>query len=262
MIDINFKKKYGQNFLSDENLLKAIVKDADVKGKDVLEIGAGSGALTKFLSLEANKVISFEIDKELEDILNSQKLKNTTFLFEDALKEPTNKIDDLFESNFHLVANLPYYITTPLIFKFLEESQKISSLTIMVQKEVAERIVACPNSKDYGILTVMVAFYGSAKITRIVKRNMFTPMPNVDSAVVHISIDRNKYKDISPTSFSRFIKACFSMRRKTLANNLSSFYRLPKSALDVISEYKNKRSEDLTIDEFLHIYKQLYDLIK
>lgn len=253
----NHKKKYGQNFLSDKNLLKAIVNDASIEKEDVvLEIGAGLGALTVELSKVAKKVYSFEIDTDLKDELLSLNLENVEFNFQDFMKIDLHDFEKSLPK-FKVVANLPYYITTPIIFKLLEESENISSLTIMVQKEVAERIVADEKSKDYGILSVMIAFYGNAKITRLVGRQMFTPPPNVDSAVVNIQIDREKFNDIDKEKFAKIVKASFSMRRKTLFNNLSSIY--PKSDLKKLfdEDFLKRRAETLSIEEFVYIYKNL-----
>lgn len=247
----NFKKKYGQNFLTDKNLLNAIVKDAKIDKDDfVIEIGAGAGALTSVLSNHAKKVVAFEIDNELEGTLNSLNLKNVTFRFEDFMKVDLKEFDEPFK----VVANLPYYITTPIIFKLLEESDKLLSLTIMVQKEVAERMVADTNG-DYGVLSVMLAFYGEAKITRIVKRNMFYPEPNVDSAVVTIKIEK-KYA-VDKQAFYKFVKTAFSMRRKTLFNNLALAFSKEKLKQTFDEEFLKRRAESLTIDEFVEAYKKI-----
>ena len=244
----NFKKKYGQNFLTDKNLLNAIVRDAGIKKDDfVVEIGAGAGALTEVLSQNAREVLAFEIDEELRGTLLSLQLKNVNFRFEDFMKVDLSELNEPFK----VVANLPYYITTPIIFKLLEETDKLLSLTIMVQKEVAERMVAKP-SGDYGLLSVMLAFYGEAKITRIVKRNMFQPEPNVDSAVVTLEIQ--KKFDVDKKKFYNFVKTAFSMRRKTLLNNLSTLY--DKETLKRVfgEEFLKRRAETLTIEEFVEAY--------
>lgn len=257
MTNFNFKKKYGQNFLTDKNLLNAIATDADIKESDtVLEIGAGAGALTKVLSERAKKVIAYEIDKDLKEILTKLYLTNVTFVFEDFLDADIGE----FEKNlkeYKVVANLPYYITTPIIFKFLEESEKVISLTIMVQKEVAERIVAKEGGKTYGLLTVMINFYGSAKINRIVNRQMFYPEPNVDSAVITIKIDRDKFCDINSKNFLKFIKTCFSMRRKTLLNNLSEIYSKELLKGTFNTEFLSRRAETLSLDEFIDAFRKL-----
>lgn len=251
----NFKKKFGQNFLSDKNLLSAIVTDAGITQDDVvLEIGAGAGALTKELSTRAKKVVSYEIDLDLKETLENLNLENVQFVFADFMKEDMKKVEKNL-SSFKVVANLPYYITTPIIFKLLEESEALTSLTIMVQKEVAERIVAKAGGKDYGILTVMIAFYGEAKITRIVKRDMFYPAPNVDSAVVRI--DKKTGFDVDKDRFSKFVKASFSMRRKTLLNNLSTLYSKEKLKQTFGDDFLKKRAESLTVEEFVEAFKKL-----
>lgn len=261
MIEHNFKKKFGQNFLTDTNLLSAIVSDAGITKEDqVLEIGAGAGALTTELAKRAKKVVSFEIDTDLISHLNSLGLANTEFVFEDALKKDIKEIEGYFDDNYKLVANLPYYITTPLIFKFLENSTKLTSLTIMVQKEVAERIVANCGGKDYGILTVMINFFGFAKITRIVNRKLFYPEPNVDSALVRIDLQKNKFPNVDRQKFSSLIKGAFSMRRKTLLNNLSSALSISKENLQKSLPHfdLSKRAETLNIDDFIQLYDVIY----
>ena len=260
MIEHEFKKKFGQNFISDKNLLEAIVSDAQVEeNDDVLEIGAGAGTLTTAISQKARKVVSYEIDNDLKNHLEGLNLKNTTFVFKDIMKEDLKDIESAFEGEYKMIANLPYYITTPIIFKFLNGSKKIKSLTIMVQKEVAERIVAPKGGKDYGVLSVMIAFFGQAKITRIVKRNMFYPVPNVDSAIVSIEIDRNKFSGVDSAKFYGLVGGCFAMRRKTLRNNLSKFLSADKAKLSLVPEnLLSLRPETLSIEDFATLYHLIY----
>ncbi len=260
MLNHNFKKKYGQNFISDLNLINAIVQDAKVtKLDDVLEIGAGGGSLTQILSQNAKKVISYEIDNDLKDHLLSLNLNNTTFKFEDIMKVSIDEIEKDFINNYKVVANLPYYITTPLIFKFLTNSKKITSLTIMVQKEVAERIIAQCGDKDYGVLSIMIQFYGNAKITRLVSRKMFFPQPSVDSAVVNIDI-KNNFSNIDSQKFYRFIQGCFSMRRKTLKNNLLHNFNINIHELEGLlgANVLSNRAENLSLENFIEIYNIFY----
>ena len=261
MINHNFKKKFGQNFITDKNLLSAIVDDAEIdKSDEVLEIGAGAGTLTKEISNRAKKVISYEIDKDLESYLLGLKLNNVNFIFIDIMKENLLEIENYFEDGYKIIANLPYYITTPIIFKFLKNSKKLKSLTIMVQKEVAERIVATKGEKDYGILTIMINFYGNAKITRNVNRKMFYPEPNVDSAVVRIDIDREKYKNIDDDKFYSFVQSCFSMRRKTLKNNLEHSNLKLKMKIDNLPQsILSLRAENLSFDDFVNIYLKIFE---
>lgn len=257
MKDFVFKKKFGQNFISDRNLLCAIADDAKIdKQTNVLEIGAGAGSLTAVLDEKAKKIVSFEIDKDLQEHLLSLGLKNTNFVFGDFMDADIKEVEKMFDGKYKVVANLPYYITTPIIFKFLESSTKLESLTIMVQKEVAERVCSSVGGKEYGILTVMTNFYGSPKITRIVKRQMFFPVPNVDSAILNIEIERDKFPDVDAVKFSKFVKACFAMRRKTLLNNLGTMYN--KEKLKEIFDEKtlSRRAESFSLEEFVSLFKK------
>lgn len=263
MKDFVFKKKFGQNFLSDKNLLIAIADDAQIaSNSNVLEIGAGAGSLTSVLDEKAKKVISFEIDRDLKEHLLSLNLKNTEFVFDDFMNADLKEIEKKFNGNYKVVANLPYYITTPIIFKFLENAQMLESLTIMVQKEVAQRVCSDVGGKEYGILTVMTNFYGTPKITRVVKRQMFHPQPNVDSAILQIEIEKNKFSDVDKEKFSKFVKACFSMRRKTLLNNLGSIY--DKQKLKKIFDEKtlSRRAESFSLEEFVENFKKCKELTK
>lgn len=257
MNDFVFKKKFGQNFISDKNLLNAIASDADISDNDeILEIGAGAGSLTQVLSEKAKKVVSFEIDKTLTENLLALDLKNVEFVFGDFMEANLSEIEQKFEKKYKVVANLPYYITTPIIFRFFEEASKLDSLTIMVQKEVAERVCAKVGGKDYGILTVMTNFYGNPKITRIINRKMFYPVPNVDSALLNIKLV-DKYPKVDKNAFLKFIKACFSMRRKTLLNNLSSLYTKDKLKSILGEQILQKRAEQFSLDEFVEIFEKL-----
>lgn len=252
MIEHQFKKKFGQNFITDKNLLNAIANDAQIENCQVLEIGAGAGTLTQVLNDRAEFVHSYEIDLDLKEHLLSLKLNKTKFFFEDIMKLPLEKIESDF-SHYKLVANLPYYITSPLIFKFIK-SHKLDSMTIMVQKEVAQRLCAKENGKDYGLLSIMTAFYGEAKITRIVGKDNFYPKPKVDSAVVNIKIDR-KYRDVDEDKFYDLVQNLFSMRRKTIRNNLAKNYKFLIAKLD--EDLLSKRSEQLSLAQIIDIYKKM-----
>ena len=252
MIEHQFKKKFGQNFITDKNLLNAIANDAQIENCQVLEIGAGAGTLTQVLNDRAEFVHSYEIDLDLKEHLLSLKLNKTKFFFEDIMKLSLEKIESDF-SYYKLVANLPYYITSPLIFKFIK-SHKLDSMTIMVQKEVAQRICAKESSKDYGLLSIMTAFYGESKITRIVGKDNFYPKPKVDSAVVNIKIDR-KYRYVDEDKFYDLVQNLFSMRRKTIRNNLAKNYKSLIAKLD--EDLLSKRSEQLSLAQIIDIYKKL-----
>jgi len=261
--NFKFNKKFGQNFIFDKNLLNAIINDSGItKDDDVLEIGPGAGTLTRVIAEKAKKVVSYEIDTSLQEHLLGLNLKNTKFVFGDVMNFSIEEIEKDFKGEYKLIANLPYYITTPIIFKFLNNSKKIKSLTIMVQKEVAERIVAKVGGKDYGVLSIMCQFYGEAKINRIVSRKMFFPQPNVDSAVVTINIDREKFKEVDYSKFYNFIKCVFSMRRKTLRNNLAQG-GFSKEQISLLSEeILSKRSENFDITQLLEIYLQIFNIFK
>ena len=260
---INYKKQFGQNFIYDTNLLKAIVSDAEVDNKDeVLEIGVGVGSLTKQICLKASKVVSYEIDTSLEPYIkdNLNDISNHTLIFKDIMEEDNENIKKHFKGDFKIVANLPYYITTPIIFKFLEGNFNLISLTIMVQKEVGERIVSKENSKDYGILSVMLQSYANCKVTRNINRKMFTPSPNVDSCLVKIDIDNNKFNIQNKEKYRDFIKNCFSMRRKTLANNLKG--KVDKdlliNALNTLNLKENVRTEQISVENLVNLFNLLY----
>ena len=257
MKEFQTKKKFGQNFLKDKNHLQAICVDAGVCATDeVLEIGAGLGALSECLAECARKVVSYEIDEDLIEILQSKSQENLNFRFKDVLSVPLDEVEKDFEGEYKIVANIPYYITTPIIFNFLGKSKKVKSMTLMVQKEVAERIVAKVGGKEYGVLSVCCALYGEAKIKRIVGRNMFHPAPNVDSAIVHIELSG---ADVD-LGLIEFIKHAFSMRRKTILNNLSSAYGISKKELqEKLKEFDlSRRAETFSVEE----YKMLYSIFK
>ena len=264
MEDFNFKKKFGQNFLSDVNLLRAIVRDAEISENDnVLEIGAGAGALTVELAKSTNGcVVAIEIDKTLQPIL-SEKLagfKNVEVVFCDVLKIAPSDIAAKFDNKpFKVVANLPYYISTPIIFYLIENNLPIESITIMLQQELADRIVARPNTKDYGALSVILGLYGTVLKTRDVPRTMFTPRPNVDSSVITIKINSSVRNDIR--EISKVVKGCFALRRKTLANNLMSAFSLSRDeANEVLTSCDispTARAETLEKEDFIKLKNAL-----
>lgn len=262
--NFKFNKKFGQNFIFDNNLLCAIVSDSEIKKQDeVLEIGPGAGTLTKIIAQNCRKLVSYEIDENLKDILkeNLKGVNNVNVIFKDALKTDLSEIENNFTGNYSIIANLPYYITTPLIFKFIY-SDKVDSITIMIQKEVAERLVAKKDSKDYGIITVILDFFGNVKKTRDVNRQMFTPVPNVDSCVVRIEKVKNKYS-CNCENFVKVVRGAFSMRRKTLVNNLSSSLNLTKTMCNEILTkcgFKlDARAEQLSTQDFVLLTNAIFD---
>jgi len=257
-----FNKRFGQNFISDKNLLSAIVADAGITGSDtVVEVGAGAGALTLELARVANKVVSYEIDTALTDVLNDRLdgIQNAELVFADVMKESADEILARTGGVFKVVANLPYYITTPIIFKFLD--LPVQSITVLVQKEVAYRMCASAGTAEYGVLTVGIAVFGTAKITRQVKRQMFYPVPDVDSALVTIVPD-NRLDKSTRSELKELARLAFAMRRKTLYNNLKGKYGAERAARAIESAGlpADVRGEMLTLDNFIELNKQLKKL--
>ena len=259
-----FNKALGQNFISDTNLLKGIVGDSGVTEEDVVvEIGTGAGTLTRQIASVAKKVYSFEVDKNLEPVhaLSLKGVDNVEVIFRDILKMKDGEIREIIGTgDFKVVANLPYYITTPLIMRFLESDLPVKSLTIMVQEEVGLRLVAKPNTADYSAITLAVLLRGQASITRKVGRNMFYPAPNVDSAVVRIDIDRNKLEGENKPLIHKIVRSAFAMRRKTLVNNLNASFgiskqeaieRLNRAGLD-----EKVRGEALSLEDYIRLSKE------
>ena len=266
--NFEFKKKFGQNFISDGNLLQAICDDAELTEQDeVLEIGVGAGTLTKAIATNAKKVVGYEIDNTLKDVLliSLQDINNVEIVFEDFLKAEECQIAKKFSRKFKVVANLPYYVTTDIIFKLIQGNFDISSITIMVQKEVAERLVAKCGTKDYGSITVQLESCSDVKITRIVDRMMFNPVPNVDSAIVNIKINRNKFDIKNQQLHTRVIKAGFSMRRKTLANCLKSNFCLTTTQIDSLFHklgyLSTIRGEMLSAKEYVNLSNALSEIL-
>lgn len=245
----------GQNFLTDTNLLAAIVQDAGVLSTDtVIEVGAGQGALTRPLAKTNAEVFSFEIDNRLTQYLSpiEAQYPNLHIIYGDFMKHDISLIT---KNRYKAVANLPYYITTPVLFKFLDDPNCIS-VTVMVQKEVAERIAAKPGGKDYGVLSVSAQLAGNPKITRIVGRQMFTPPPNVDSAVVKIEIINTNV----PSKVKNVAKAAFAMRRKTLINCLASAGYDKETVLKSIAELgypPDVRGERLSPQDFIKLSQSI-----
>ena len=241
--DANFKfnKGYGQNFIFDTNFLNSIVENIATKDDEVLEIGAGAGTLTSIIADHAKKVISYEIDKNLEPILQKslENHTNAKVIFGDIMKFSMEEIESNFDKDYIMIANLPYYITTPIIFKFLENSTKLKSMAIMVQLEVAERLVAKPGTKEYGAITPAIDYRANAKIIKKVGRQMFTPAPNVDSAIVKIDFVPNKYEIANTHVLDETIKSVFAMRRKTIANNLKTSFHLSQEEIEKICKATN-----------------------
>ena len=226
----HFKKQFGQNFISDTNLLESIVTASGIdENTTVVEIGCGAGTLTRALAEKAKKVYAFDVDTALQPVLAETLagLDNVEVIFRDFTKVNLPQLDEEI-GEFTVVANLPYYITTPLITKLLEESEMVQGISIMVQEEVAERFCAKENTAEYGSITAAIALKGEAKIVKRVSRNLFYPRPNVDSAVVKITFDRGRVAVKSEKAYRQTVKCAFLNRRKTLENNLVNFFKLTR----------------------------------
>lgn len=256
-----FNKQFGQNFLTDTNLLDNIVKDSGAKNSTVLEIGAGAGTLTRQLSKVATNVIAFEIDRNLEKILNVTlaDCNNVKVVIGDVMRYKMADVESLCGNDYKVVANIPYYITTPLLMNFIEQATRVTSLTLTIQKEVAERLCAQPCTKDYGAITVAVQAYSDVTITRILDRTLFYPVPNVDSAVVRIDINRNKYDIPNRKLFRDVVRTAFQMRRKTLVNNLMNGFKFDRLTSEkLVAELgfnPTCRGEELSVENFVTLYK-------
>lgn len=234
----SFKKQFGQNFLTDPNLLDAIVRDAGVdENTVVLEIGAGAGALTRALSAAAKKVVALEIDKTLRPVLAEtlSGCENVEVIFRDFLREDLPALEREL-GRYRVVANLPYYVTTPVLMRFLEEAERCDGVTVMVQEEVAARFCAEAGTAEYGAVTAAIALRGEAHILRKVPRTMFLPRPNVDSAVVRIDFSDGRIPVKSRAAYRAAVRCAFLSRRKTLENNLVNAFRIPREqAKDILS---------------------------
>lgn len=267
--NFNFQKKYGQNFLVDTHVLEKIMDAAQITKEDcVVEIGPGIGTMTQYLAERAGEVVAVEIDKNLIPILEDtlSEYENVTIINDDILKVDLNRIVE--EKNqgkpVKVVANLPYYITTPIIMGLFENHVPLKSITIMVQKEVADRMQVGPGTKDYGALSLAVQYYAKSEIVAIVPPNCFIPRPNVGSAVIRLTRYEETPVKVKDEKFMfSLIRASFNQRRKTLANGLSNAQNLYLSrekvaeALEKMGLSATIRGEALTLEQFA----QLSDLL-
>lgn len=260
----SFKKAYGQNFLTDTNLLDEIVEKAGVTENDtVLEIGCGAGALTYALSKKAKRVVGYEIDQKLKPVLQETvgDCKNVEIVFGDIMKQKLTDVENKLGGEYIMVANLPYYITTPIIMQFLENAKKIKAMVIMVQEEVAYRLAAKAGSSDYGAITVGINLRGSAQVVLRVPREKFTPSPNVDSAVTKIVIEGGKFNGVDLTKVRDAVRCGFSSRRKMFVNNIMNTYKIPRSEAEncLISAglETTVRGESLSAQDYVNLSKFL-----
>lgn len=269
------KKSLGQNFLIEPNILTKIIDAVQIdKATNVIEIGPGIGALTERIAREANHVLAFEIDGRLIPILEDtlSPYSNVTVIHEDILKVPLKEtieqIFDVVEKKLLVVANLPYYITTPIIMNLLESRLPIDGFAMMMQKEVAQRMTAQPNTKAYGSLTIAIQYWCEAKIGFIVPRSVFNPMPNVDSAVLLLNRRNEPLVDVVDEEFFfDLVRNSFVQRRKTLWNNLLTAYgrtdeikNTIEKGLEMAQIDSKRRAESLTIQEFSKLANVLHVL--
>lgn len=266
-----FKKSLGQNFIIDANVLENIIERAGIdQNSGVIEIGPGIGALTEQLGRHANKVLAFEIDQRLLPILKDTlgEYNNITLIHQDILEA---NLREAIKENFandqevHIVANLPYYITTPILTKLLEEKLPVESITVMIQKEVAARMAAKPSTKSYGSLTIAIQYYTTAEVVLDVPKSVFMPQPNVDSAVLKLTLREEAPVFVENEAyFFSMVQACFSQRRKTLRNNLTNYLseEYDKETISVMLDNIGidgmRRGESLTMEEFALLANSFY----
>ncbi len=258
-------KRFGQNFITDVTVLEDIVKASHVtKEENVLEIGPGIGTLTEYLAKAAGRVYAVEVDKKLIPILNEtlKGLNNVEIINEDIMKTDIPSL--MKDTPFRIIANLPYYITTPIIMSLLESHISCRSITVMVQKEVGERMTASPGNKNYGALTLAVGYYSRASIVREVPARYFIPVPKVDSVIVHMDIwDKPGVEVSNETLMFSVIRGAFNQRRKTLVNALSGYagLNIPKERIaEAVADLGFKpavRGEELSLEQFAQLTDRL-----
>lgn len=256
--NFKFKKKFGQNFLLDDNVLNNIVNSANIDKKTlVIEIGCGAGALTRKILEHTDMVVGYEIDETLTPILST--IEKAKILFKDFLK--ANVKADINEYNYdklYVVANLPYYITTPIINKIITDNLEVDKIVVMVQKEVGDRFLAKPNTKEYNSLSIFINYYYDVKKMFLVSKNVFMPKPNVDSVVISLSKKDKKINILDENLFFKLIKDSFVQKRKTLKNNLKNYnFDLINQVLKEHNYSDDVRAEALPIEIFAEISNKL-----
>jgi 16S rRNA (adenine1518-N6/adenine1519-N6)-dimethyltransferase len=254
------KKSLGQNFLRDENILRKIVESLNLRNGDVvLEIGPGQGALTKHLAGEPVKLIGVELDTRAVELLRQTLGDGMDLIQADVLDVKLEDISAEHEKKIRVVGNIPYYLTSKILFWVLDASSVVSDATLMVQLDVARRLVAAPNSKEYGVLSVLTQFFSVCEILFKVSRNCFYPRPEVDSAVVRLRI-REELPPCNEKFFRAVVRGTFGKRRKTLKNGLRSM-GFSDSELGRVSFDLTKRPEELGVEEFLNLTKSLSEAL-
>lgn len=258
-MEIKAKKSLGQNFLQDENILKNIANSITTKTNDlIIEIGPGKGALTKYLKEKNSFLICYEIDERMKEILKKLEDNKTKIIFNDFLQaDIINDSQEFAYENIYIIANIPYYITTPIIKKVIKQ-EKLKSMTLLIQKEVAERLSAKPGSKSYGSLTVYLNYYFNINYLFNVSKYAFNPIPKVESAVVNFERIKNKISVKNEELFFKLINDSFKMKRKTLKNNLKEYnWTKIKAILEKRNLNESVRAEELSIEIFVEIANAL-----
>ena len=258
----DFKKKYGQNFIIDENIINKIINSSDIDENTlVIEVGPGAGSLTEKLVEKAGFVLCYEIDETLKPILENtlNDAKNAKVIFEDFLKADVKKTLKEFKyEKVYVVSNLPYYITTPIIMKLIDDQINPQKIIIMVQKEVGNRFKALPNTKDYSSLSIFLNYYFDVSKIMDVSRNVFLPKPNVDSIVIEMKEKKCKYNVKNEEIFFKIVRDSFKQKRKTIKNNLKE-YDLDKIE-EVLKKYGfslDSRAEQIPTEVFIEIVNML-----
>ncbi len=260
--NFKFKKKYGQNFIIDENIINKIVENSNIdKNTLVIEIGPGAGSLTKKLAQNAKQVLCYEIDETLKIVLNDlvMEFNNIDIFYQDFLK--SNILADLKQYQYeklYIVANLPYYITTPIIMKVIEDNIPVDKIVVMVQKEVGDRFKATPGTKDYNSLSIFLNYYFDISKLMDVSRNVFLPKPNVDSIVVEFKKNKKNYNIKNEKLFFQLIHDSFQQKRKTIKNNLNKYdLKIVENVLKKYNFDLNSRAEQIPIYVFADISNEI-----
>lgn len=251
----NYKKKFGQNFLNDDKIIFKIANEIKSNGDDlIIEIGPGMGSLTKELAKKESYLLCYEIDEDLKLYLDKINKSNFTIIYGDFLKRDIlDDIKDINYNNLYVVGNLPYYITSPIILKLIDNNINFKSAVFMVQDEVADRFASFPGNREYGSISVLLNYYFDVKKLFIVNRNKFYPVPNVDSAVIRLD-KKEKLLDVDTNKFKKLVKDSFQFKRKNLRNNLKNYdlekinFILQSHGYDL-----NNRAEDLYYEVFVDI---------
>lgn len=271
----SFKKSLGQNFIVDVNILENMIKKSGITDQSgVIEIGPGIGALTEQLAIHARKVVAYEIDQRLLPILTEtlSDYRNIKIIHEDILEANVHEtvathLKDI--NDIHIIANLPYYITTPILLKLLSDRLPVSNVTIMIQKEVAERMAASPSSKSYGSLSLAVQYYTTTSIVMDVPKSVFMPQPNVVSSVLKLTIREKPPVFVHDESyFFSVVRACFAHRRKTIRNNLITYFKNKFDQIKISEILTDigidgiRRGESLHMSEFAKLANAFYEVEK